>query len=276
MTTDEAGSAPGVRVAEGGGSWRLLIAGLAGAALVLLALPVVALLGRALTSGAIGGTPLDSLLTALALSLSTSFVALAVVVVLGSPLAWILARRRFRGKVLVETLVDLPIVLPPSVAGLALLLVYGRRGLLGGALEVASVSIAFSTLAVIVAQGFVAAPFFIRAARSGLAGVERELEEAAAMDGADARRVLRHVTLPLAAPAIGAGLVLAWARALGEFGATMMFAGSIEGRTQTLPLFVYARFQGSLDAALAAAAVLVIAAIAVLSAVRGTRWRAVL
>ena len=265
-----------VRVAEGGRSARATIGTLAGIALLFLGLPVLALIGRALTAGAIGGTPTGSLLAALTLSLWTSTIAVVLVVVFGSPLAWILARRRFRGKALAETLVDLPIVLPPSVAGLALLLVYGRRGLLGGTLEMAGVSIAFSTIAVIVAQAFVAAPFFIRAARTGLAGVARELEEAAAVDGARPRAVVRHITIPLAGPAIGAGLVLAWARALGEFGATIMFAGNIEGRTQTLPLLVYAEFQGSLDAAVAAAAVLIMAALGVLVAVRLTHWRAVL
>jgi len=210
------------------------------------------------------------------LSLCTSLIAVTLVVVFGSALAWILARRAFRGKALAETLVDLPIVLPPSVAGLALLLVYGRRGLLGGALEVAGVSIAFSTIAVVVAQAFVAAPFYIRATRTGLAGVSRGYEEAAAVDGASASQVIRHITVPLAAPAIGAGLVLAWARALGEFGATIMFAGNIAGRTQTLPLLVYTEFQGSLDAAVVAACVLVLAALGVLVAVRLTHWRSVL
>jgi molybdate transport system permease protein len=146
----------------------------------------------------------------------------------------------------------------------------------GPALEVVGVSIPFTTLAVVVAQVFVAAPFYIRAARAGLQGVDRDLEEAAAVDGASGARVIRRITLPLSAPAIGAGLVLAWARALGEFGATIMFAGNVEGRTRTLPLLVYSEFQSSIDAAAAAAAVLVVAALAVLVAVRLTHWRAVL
>jgi molybdate transport system permease protein len=168
----------------------------------------------------------------------------------------------------VETLVDLPIILPPSVAGLALLLVFGRRGLLGDGLAVLGVSIPFTTLAVILAQAFVAAPFFVRAARAGIRAVDRDLEDAARVDGATELGVARHVTLPLAASAISAGLVMAWARALGEFGATIMFAGNIAGRTQTLPLLVYSEFQGSLDAALVAAAILVVAAFGVLVAVR--------
>jgi molybdate transport system permease protein len=137
-------------------------------------------------------------------------------------------------------------------------------------------SIPFTTLAVVIAQVFVAAPFYIRAARAGFQGVDRHLEEAAAVDGASGAQVLRRITVPLAAPAIGAGLVLAWARALGEFGATIMFAGSIAGRTRTLPLLIYAEFQDTLDAAVAAASVLVVAAVGVLLAVRLTHWRAIL
>jgi molybdate transport system permease protein len=174
----------------------------------------------------------------------------------------------------VETVVDLPIVLPPSVAGLALLLVFGSRGALGGALDVAGISIPFTTLAVVLAQVFVAAPFFVRAARAGLANVDRQLEDAARDLGAGERQVARHVTLPLAAPALTAGLVLSWSRALGEFGATIMFAGNVPGRTQTLPLVVYGEFQaGDLEASIAAAAILILAAFGVLLAVRTLNWR---
>lgn len=258
-----------VRVAEGGRVARLTVATLAAIALLFLALPVVALLGRAVFSDALRAAPIGPLVDALVLSLWTSLVALVVVVVLGSPLAWLLARRRFRGKALAETLVDLPIVVPPSVAGLALLLVYGRRGVLGGALEVAGVSIAFSTIAVVIAQMFVAAPFFVRAARTGFLGVERELEEAAAVDGARPSQVVRRITLPLAAPAIGAGLVLAWARAVGEFGATIMFAGNFPGVTQTMPLAIYGAFgAGNLATALLLSTILLLVSGLVLVAVR--------
>jgi molybdate transport system permease protein len=249
---------------------------LAAMALAFLALPVAALLARALLGGGLAQAPTRELLDALALSLGSSAVALLVVVALGSPLAWVLARRRFRGKVLAETLVDLPIVLPPTVAGLALLLAFGRRGVLGPTLELAGISVPFTTLAVIVAQVFVSAPFYIRAARAGFEGVEPEVEEAAAVDGATGARVVQHVTVPLAAPALGAGLALAWARSLGEFGATILFAGNVAGQTRTLPLLVYSQFQGSLDAAVSAAAVLIVAAIGVLVAVRLTHWRAIL
>jgi molybdate transport system permease protein len=201
---------------------------------------------------------------------------MVVLVIFGSPLAWVLARRSFRGKQLAETLVDLPIILPPTVAGLALLLAFGRRGVAAPVLEVAGLAIPFTTLAVVVAQVFVAGPFYIRAARAGLEGVDRHLEEAAAVDGASGPQTVRRITIPLAAPALAAGLVLAWARALGEFGATIMFAGNIAGRTRTLPLLIYGEFQDTLDSAIAAASVLVVAAVAVLLAVRLTHWRAIL
>jgi molybdate transport system permease protein len=241
---------------------------------VFLGLPVVALVVRAVLGGSFGTALLSgAVLAALSLSLATTAVSLLVTVIVGLPLALVLARRSFRGKWLIEALIDLPIVLPPSVAGLALLLVFGRRGLLGGPLQLAGVEIPFTTVAVVLAQVFVSAPFFIRAARTGLAGVDGDLEDAARVDGASEMQLFRSITLPLASAALSAGLVMSWARALGEFGATIMFAGNIEGRTQTLPLVVYAEFQaGSLDASIAAAAILVIAALGVLVAVRILHW----
>jgi molybdate transport system permease protein len=241
---------------------------------VFLALPVLALVVR----GVLGGGIADALASrvvvdALTLSLGTTAASLGLTLVLGTPLAYLLARRTFRGSSIVETIVDLPIVLPPSVAGLALLLVLGRRGLLGGALDVVGISIPFTTLAVIVAQTFVAAPFFIRSARAGLAAVDRDTEDAARVDGAGERDVFRWVTVPLAGAALAAGAVMSWSRALGEFGATIMFAGNVEGRTQTLPLVVYAEFGGGdLDASIAAASILVLAAFGVLVSVRVLHW----
>ena len=163
------------------------------------------------------------------------------------------------------------------MAGLALLLVLGRRGLLGSALDQAGVEIAFTTAAVVVAQVFVSAPFFVRSARAGIAAVDRDFEDAARVDGASEQRLFWAVTVPLAAQALAAGLVMSWARALGEFGATIMFAGNVLGRTQTLPLVVYSEFQGGdLDASIAAAATLVVAALGVLLAVRAFHWGRVL
>ncbi len=243
---------------------------------LFLALPVGALLGRALLGGALASTLGErAIVDALTLSLATSGTSLALTVVGGTPLAYTLARRRFRGARLVETLVDLPIVLPPSVAGLALLLAFGRRGVLGESLQAFGVELPFTTAAVVIAQVFVAAPLYIRAARAGFAALDRDLEDAARVDGAGEWQAFRLVTVPLAAPALAAGLVLTWARAVGEFGATILFAGNIEGRTQTLPLVVYSEFQASLDASVAAAAVLVLAAVGVLVAVRTLGWRSV-
>ena len=252
-------------------SWWVVL--LAGTGLVFLALPVVALLVRALESGAlISALAGRAVLDALVLSLGSTALSLIVVVVFGTPLAFVLARSSFRGRALAEALVDLPIVLPPSVAGLALLFAFGRNGVAGGALEIFGLTVPFTTLAVIVAQVFVASPFYIRATRSGFRAVSPEVEEAARVDGASENAVLGRITMPLAAPAIGAGLVLAWARALGEFGATILFAGNIEGRTQTLPLLVYSEFQSGLEEAIAAATILVLAALGVLIAVRLMRW----
>jgi len=242
---------------------------------LFLALPVAVLVFRSLIEGSLAhalATPV--VLDALVLSLGTTAVSLILTVAFGLPLAFILARRTFRGSGLLEAVVDLPIVLPPAVAGLGLLLVFGRRGLVGDAL---GLSIPFTTAAVVLAQTFVSAPFFIRSARTGIAGVDRHLEDAARVDGATEGQLFRMVTIPLASAALGAGLVMTWARSLGEFGATIMFAGSVQGRTQTLPLVVYSEFQaGDLDASIAAAAILVLAAFGVLIAVRVFRWGRIL
>ena len=254
------------------------LGGLALVTALLLGLPVVALVGRALFDGALAETlGLPIVVDALSLSLATTSVSLLLMVALGTPLAYVLARGRFRGRVLLETVVDLPIVLPPSVAGLALLLAFGRRGLLGGPLEAAGLTIPFTTVAVVIAQTFVAAPFFVRTARAGFAAVERDLEDAARVDGASERQLFLAITAPLASASLGAGLVMSWARALGEFGATIMFAGNVARHTQTLPLLVYAEFgSGALETSIAAAAILVLAAFGVLVAVRLRHWGRVL
>jgi molybdate transport system permease protein len=249
----------------------LVLAALLG---LFLGLPVALLVARALFGGslaaALGSGPV---VDALALSLITTAISLTLTIALATPLAHLLARRRFRGASIVETIVDLPIVLPPSVAGLALLLAFGRRGILGEPLAGLGIEIPFTTVAVVIAQMFVSAPFFIRAARAGFVAVDRHYEDAARVDGASERQLTWAITLPLAAPALASGIVMTWARAIGEFGATIMFAGNFEGRTQTLPLVVYGEFQaGKVDASVAAAAILVLAAFGVLLAVRGLRW----
>ncbi len=274
----EARSTDRPRPVRARGAWRWGERSLLAVASLLalfLGLPILVLVARSVVGGSLAsalGTRV--VLDALSLSLGTTAVSLALTVVLGLPLAFVLARRPFRGSGLLEAVVDLPIVLPPAVAGLGLLLVFGRRGLVGDAL---GLGIPFTTLAVILAQTFVSAPFFIRSARTGIAGVDRDLEDAARVDGASELQLFRNVTVPLASAALAAGLVMTWARSLGEFGATIMFAGNVEGRTQTLPLVVYSEFQaGDLDASIAAAAILVLAAFGVLVAVRVFRWGRIL
>jgi molybdate transport system permease protein len=237
----------------------------------------VALLGRAIADGLLPAAGADVVADALVLSLGTTAASLVVTIVLGTPLAYLLARRHLPGAAVIESIVDLPIVLPPSVAGLALLLLLGRRAILGGPLDAIGIELPFTTVAVVIAQAFVSAPFFIRSARTGFAAVDRDLEDAARADGATEAQVVRSITLPLAGASLAAGLVMTWARSLGEFGATILFAGNVAGRTQTLPLVVYGEFQGgNLDASIAAAAILVLAAFAVLVAVRSLGWGRVL
>lgn len=192
----------------------------------------------------------QTVLQAVTLSLKTSSITTMVSFLLGTPLAYLMARNTFRGKQLLDTLIDLPTVLPPAVAGVALLMAFGRRGIAGGVLDAAGVTIAFTQTAVILAQTFIAAPLFVKTAVTGFAAIPPELEQAAALDGANAWRVFRYVTIPLSRRALLTGAVLTWARALGEFGATIIFAGNFPGRTQTMPLAIYIGFEVDLDVAL--------------------------
>ncbi|MCU0512826.1 MAG: ABC transporter permease [Anaerolineae bacterium] len=233
-------------------------------ALVFLTLPLVALLLRALGSRAWEGVPASAIPAAIQLSAVTTLASMILTVLFGTPLAYVLARRRFAGRGLVNVLVELPIVLPPAVAGLALLLTFGRRGLLGPLLSDLGISIPFTMTAVILAQTFVAAPFYIRAAQVGLHSVPREVEDAARVDGAGGFSLFWYVTLPLAARALAAGLVLAWARALGEFGATILFAGSLQGQTQTMPLLIYNVIERDINAAIWSGLILVALALVAL------------
>ncbi|MBA2759687.1 MAG: molybdate ABC transporter permease subunit [Chloroflexia bacterium] len=242
----------------------------AGLLVLFLALPLGAMSWRAIQESR-GLTPegRDLLWQALTLSLTTSLASLAIITLLGTPLAWLLVRRRFRGARLVDTLVDLPIVLPPAVAGIALLMAFGRQGVFGQWLDQLGITVGFTTTAVVMAQVFVAAPFYVRSAKTGLLSVSPETEEAAMVDGATGWMVFRDITLPLALPGIAAGLVLAWARALGEFGATIMFAGNFPGITQTMPLAIYGRFSaGDLQSALVLSLVLLVTSLAILLTAR--------
>jgi molybdate transport system permease protein len=243
-----------------------------------LGLPVAVIVVRAVLDGSLATAVTDRVvLDALVLSLVTTAVSLLITIVAGLPLAFVLARRQFRGRALLEAVIDLPIVLPPSVAGLALLLTLGREGLLGKPLSALGIELPFTTVAVVLAQAFVSAPFFIRSARLGFASIDPHLEDAARVDGATEAQLFRSISLPLAGSALAAGLVMSWARSLGEFGATIMFAGNVEGKTQTLPLVVYSEFTGgNLDGSIAAAAILVLAAFGVLVAVRVLHWGHVL
>ena len=210
-----------------------------------------------------------AVLQALGLSLLTSSAATVLVVGFGLPVAYLLATRRFRGKRMLEVLVALPMVLPPTVAGLALLLAFGRTGLAGRALALFGVSIPFTMVAVIVAQTFMAAPFFVSAARAGFASVDRRYWDAAATLRASEPVTFLLVVLPLSAPALLAGVGMAWARALGEFGATITFAGNLPGRTQTMPLAVYVALQQDLELAVTLSVILVAVSVALLLALRG-------
>ena len=195
---------------------------------------------------------------ALALSIFSSLLATLVVVALGTPLAFVLARYQFAGSTVVDTLVDLPMVLPPMVGGLALLMLFGRNGPVGGLLAHWGISITFTTVAVVMAQVFVALPFYVRAARAGFEGVDRRLEAASLLLGESRLRTFFRVTVPLTWPSMLAGIVLAWARCLGEFGATVVFAGNLSGITQTMPLAIYSSMQDNIGAALALATILLI------------------
>lgn len=249
-----------------------IAAGLAIAALGLLAgfiaLPLASLVVWTVSENAWSAMTSPVALQALALSAKTTAATMAILVTLGTPAAYLLARVDFRGNRALNTLIELPIVLPPSAAGIALLLAFGRFGLLGEPLSAFGITISFTTVAVVMAELFVAAPFYVRQAATGFSEIERSVEEAALVDGADRPAAFFRVTVPLAFPALVAGAITAWARALGEFGATIVFAGSFPGVTQTVPLAIYAAFQSDLDAAVALSVLVLGFAFAVIFTVR--------
>jgi molybdate transport system permease protein len=188
---------------------------------------------------------------ALLLSARTTAVTILIILVVGTPAAYVIARTELPGKRLINTLIDIPAVLPPSAAGIALLLAFGRMGLLGEHLGVLGIELSFTTAAVVIAELFVASHFYVRQATVGFAGIDHEVEEAAMVDGASKAAVFFRITVPLASPALVAGAVTAWARALGEFGGTIIFAGSLRGVTQTMPLAIYSALESDLNAAVA-------------------------
>lgn len=264
-------SARSERVADRGVPAVLLVP--AALAVLVLVVPVVSLLLRApwrdLVDALRGGLAVD----ALRLSLLTATLATAVSVVLGVPLAWVLARTTLPGRSVLRALVTLPLVLPPVVGGVALLLAFGRTGLVGRRLdEWFGVSLPFTTVGVAVAEAFVAMPFLVVSVEGALRAADPRYEEVAATLGASRWTAFRRVTLPLVTPGVAAGAVLCWARAIGEFGATITFAGNFPGTTRTMPLAVYSELQaGDLDGALALSLVLLLVSVVVLVGLR-ERW----
>ncbi|OKI17239.1 molybdenum ABC transporter permease [Nocardiopsis sp. TSRI0078] len=259
-----------MRARPGRPPWVLLLPALLGAA--FLVLPLAGLLVRAPWSTMGGRLTEPEVLSALWLSLSTATAATALSLLLGVPLAWLLARTDFPGRRLVRALVTVPLVIPPVVGGVALLLVLGRNGLLGRYLDAwFGITLPFTPAAVVLAQVFVAMPFLVISVEGALRGADRRYEEAAATLGAGRVTVFARVTLPLVLPGIGAGAVLCWARALGEFGATITFAGNFPGTTQTMPLAVYVAMQHDPEAAIVLSLVLLLVCLAVLATLR-ERW----
>ncbi len=258
-------------------SGRLIVAAAFVFIVILLVIPLATLLWRAgpdwLTDR--GQTP--TVAAALQLSLFTATLTTLISMLAGTPIAWVLARTpvayilaryRFWGITLLDTVIDLPMVLPPAVAGVALLVTFGRNGLVGQYLARLGIELPFTTAAVVIAQIFVAAPFYIRAAKSGFAGVDIHLEQISATLGESTLGTFRRVTLPLARKSLIGGAILTWTRALGEFGATILFAGNLAGRTQTMPLAIYTALQSNINTALTLASILLVASLALLILLR--------
>lgn len=238
------------------------------AALTFLTLPIVAIFVDASPARLLEALGERGALDALWLSLRTTAMSLAIILVVGTPAAYLLATRSFRGKAAVVTLIELPLVLPPAVAGIALLAAVGPAGILGGAVEAAGVELTLATAGVVVALTFVASPFYVRQAMAAFASVDRTLLDASRTLGVSEARSFARVMIPSAMPGLAAGTALALGRALGEFGATLMFAGSLQGITQTTPLAIYDRFSTQFDSALALSAVLVAVSAAILLSVK--------
>ena len=251
------------------GGWFPLLLGLClAAALTFLTLPVVAIFVDSSPTDLIASLGEPGALDALWLSLRTTAASIAIILLIGTPAAYLLATRSFRGKAVVVTMIELPLVLPPAVAGIALLASVGPSGILGGTLEAAGIELSLATAGVVVALTFVASPFYVRQAMAAFAAVDRTLLDASRTLGASEARGFLRIMIPVALPGLAAGTALALGRALGEFGATLMFAGSFQGITQTVPLAIYDRFSTNFDSALALSAVLVAISAAILLSVK--------
>jgi molybdate transport system permease protein len=240
----------------------------AGVLVALLLLPIAGLIAQGTPSVLSGGLFAPQIYSALVVSLATSLCSLALTILLGTPLAWILAKRRGAALGAVELLVQLPIVLPPSLAGIALLFAFGRRGLIGGLLGKLGISLAFTPAAVILAQLFVASPFYVQAASSAFRAVDDRLLQVARTLGCSPARAFFRVALPISFSALRGGAALAWARALGEFGATLLFAGNLPGTTQTLPLAIYTALESDVRTAAALGMFLLVLAFVLLLVAR--------
>ena len=252
----------------------LLVAALT-LALLFLTIPVVAIFVDTGPLDLLDSLGEEGALDALRLSLLCSGVAVTIIVLVGTPAAYLLATRRFRGRAAIVTLIELPLVLPPAVAGIGLLAAFGPQGVLGGLVEDAGLQLVLTTTGVIVALTFVAAPFYLRQAQAGFEALDRTWLDASRTLGAGEARTFLRVAIPGAGPSLISGLALAWGRALGEFGATLMFAGSFRGITQTVPLAIYERFSTDFTGALALSAVLVAVSGALLLSVKllsGSAW----
>jgi molybdate transport system permease protein len=245
-------------------AFPLLLAAAAAVVVVFLALPLLALFLRVPPGELVAQLGEQRARDALVVSLKTSLVAHVLILLFGTPAAYLIAGRAFRGRSLVVSLIELPLVLPPAVAGLGLLAAFGRSGLLGEELRALGLQIPFSQIAVVLAICFVASPFYVRAAITAFESIDPTLPAAARTLGAGPFRVFARVSLPLALGGLGAGSTLAFARGLGEFGATIMFAGSLPGRTQTVPLAIYDALDEDFDVAIALGALLVAVSLAVL------------
>lgn len=239
--------------------WIFVIPGMI--MLMFFALPLAGIILRSIGADFFDNAFSSQSFKALKLSLVTSSITTLLAAGFGTPLAYILARWKSGHRFWIELFVDLPIVLPPSVAGVALLLTFGRRGLLGSVLNVLGISLPFTTTAVVLAQMFVSAPLFIRSARIGFAHVDRQLEESARVEGANQWQMFLEIMFPLSARALASGAILTWTRALGEFGATILFAGNLEGVTQTMPLAIYLGFEKDIGVALALSVVLILVSV---------------
>jgi len=241
--------------------------------LAFIALPLLALIMRASGNSLLSNLAQPVARQAIAVSLQTTLISTAIIVIFGTPVSLYLSFAKTRTSRIVDTLVDMPMVLPPAVAGVAMLVIFGRRGFVGGLLSDLGIQIAFTQAAVVLAQVFIASPFYIKSAALGFAAVETEAQQAAALDGATGWHIFRFIVVPLSWPALVSGGLLSWARALGEFGATIIFAGNFPGRTQTMPLAIYIGFEIDLQIALALSVILVGFSFSILLVVKGLLQR---